>query len=74
MINSHISHLLIFVQRNFSLASGPLVCKVDGKFTHVGVVSWGAGCALPDLPGVYAKTTSQLSWIKNIIKSGDDQC
>lgn len=43
-------------------SGGPLV--IDNVL-H-GVVSWGAGCAQPGLPGVYARTGLFRDWIDNI--------
>merc|ERR1719211_707461 len=45
-------------------SGGPFVCNDGGKAVIAGVVSWGNGCALPDYPGVYARTTHVLDWIK----------
>ncbi|OQV17557.1 putative Chymotrypsinogen B [Hypsibius exemplaris] len=51
-------------------SGGPLVCQnADGGFNLVGVVSWGHDCAVPGVPGVYAKTSTALDWIANIINS-----
>ncbi len=51
-------------------SGGPLVSKSgpdrDGieYHTHVGVVSWGIGCGHKDYPGVYARTSSRIDWVK----------
>eukprot|EP00536_Pseudo-nitzschia_multiseries_P018689 jgi/Psemu1/229928/e_gw1.2903.2.1 len=51
-------------------SGGPLVKRNyqgDGTFvdTHIGVVSFGSGCAQPDIPGVYARTSNRMDWIKS---------
>ena len=46
-------------------SGGPFVCNDGGKAVVAGVVSWGNGCALADYPGVYARTTYVLDWIKS---------
>uniref|UniRef100_G1Q230 Peptidase S1 domain-containing protein n=1 Tax=Myotis lucifugus TaxID=59463 RepID=G1Q230_MYOLU len=50
-------------------SGGPLVCKWRGTWVQVGVVSWGNGCGLPNFPGVYARVTSFLPWIRRHIHS-----
>jgi len=46
-------------------SGGPFICNEGGKAILAGVVSWGNGCALADYPGVYARTTHVLDWIKS---------
>jgi secreted trypsin-like serine protease len=50
-------------------SGGPLVVPdTDGKpRVQVGVVSWGIGCALPDLYGVYARLATLGAWVKETI-------
>jgi len=52
-------------------SGGPLVTSGTGdgvtpgqNYELIGVVSFGEECALADFPGVYARVTSVLSWIK----------
>merc|ERR1719228_259670 len=46
-------------------SGGPLIVKENGRWTLVGVVSFGNGCALPGVPGVYARVTQRFDWIKD---------
>ncbi|KAM8939365.1 transmembrane protease serine 11B-like protein [Pelodytes ibericus] len=45
-------------------SGGPLVTLQNGTWLLVGSVSFGYGCAEPDKPGVYSRTTYLRSWIK----------
>merc|ERR1719219_2067393 len=51
-------------------SGGPMTVVEDGKYTVVGVVSYGSGCA-STTPGVYARVTNYLSWISSNTKDGD---
>jgi len=47
-------------------SGGPLICDIDGKPVIYGVVSWGhSECGRVDFPGVYAKVSSAIKWIKS---------
>ena len=46
-------------------SGGPFVCNNNGNAVIAGVVSWGYGCAHAKYPGVYARVTTVLDWVKN---------
>ena len=47
-------------------SGGPLLVRDHARdvWMHAGVVSWGDGCALPDVPGVYARVSALSGWVK----------
>ena len=45
-------------------SGGPLFTCIGKRLVHVGITSWGEGCARPGKPGVYTKTAHYLDWIK----------
>ena len=48
------------------ILSGPLFLRVDGRFTQIGIVSWGFGCA-DVTPGVYTNIANLMPWIQRIL-------
>merc|ERR1712168_1473860 len=51
-------------------SGGPLAVQENSKYTVVGVVSYGNGCAQTGYAGVYARVTAYDSWIREKISDG----
>jgi len=49
-------------------SGGPLVVKQNGQWRLAGITSWGNGCAIPGLYGVYTRVSKYLTFINNIMK------
>ncbi|GFX43952.1 serine proteinase stubble [Trichonephila clavipes] len=49
-------------------SGGPLQAKrEDGRWFLAGIISWGIGCAEPNMPGVCTRISKFTSWIKQNI-------
>jgi uncharacterized repeat protein (TIGR01451 family) len=52
-------------------SGGPLLVPGgEAGLLQAGIVSWGYGCAIPDFPGVYARTAAFKSWVDATINGG----
>lgn len=50
----------------------PLACEDPhnpGRYVQLGVVSWGIGCGMAGIPGVYADVAQQVAWIQGQLSS-----
>jgi secreted trypsin-like serine protease len=50
-------------------SGGPLVAPADNPqgYVLVGLVSWGAQCGNPSLPGVYSRTSQFYDWVRDTV-------
>lgn len=46
-------------------SGGPLVSGSDGNFKLIGLVSWGAPCAI-GMPDVYTRVSSFADWVRTV--------
>ncbi|CAG5123082.1 unnamed protein product, partial [Candidula unifasciata] len=50
-------------------SGGPIVYRSVDSSVLVGIVSWGRGCGQENIPGVYTRVSSFLTWIQKTTKS-----
>jgi secreted trypsin-like serine protease len=52
-------------------SGGPFVCYENERWILYGIVSWGRGCAFPNKPGLYGRTSAYLKWIRKSIEADE---
>ena len=48
-------------------SGGPLFVVRDDLFVQAGIVSYGEGCARPNIPGVYTRLTTYVDWVASFV-------
>lgn len=54
-------------------SGGPLLCNIHGRWTVVGVTSFGYGCGRHSKYGIYANVANHVRWITSVIKTSGYQ-
>ena len=51
-------------------SGSPLACKLSGGNTFVlaGIVSWGVGCGMPGIPGIYTCVSHHVEFIQQAMR------
>ena len=51
-------------------SGGPLACQgKDGRWVLAGLTSYGIGCGWPGYYGIYARVSSFLDWIDDVMST-----
>ncbi|XP_076053983.1 trypsin-1-like [Oratosquilla oratoria] len=51
-------------------SGGPFVCRGPDSYYYLsGIVSWGVGCARPNVPGVYTEVSRFSKWINSVLSN-----
>lgn len=46
-------------------SGGPMTRLIGKQRVLVGLVSWGRGCGIPGVPGIYTRVAAYLPWIES---------
>ena len=49
-------------------SGGPLICRIDGRPTVVGVTSWGGECGTEGVSGVYSSVYHAYTWMYHTLR------
>ena len=54
-------------------SGGPIFAARDNEWIQAGIVSFGAGCARPQIPGVYTRVSTYADWIASFVPAIEPQ-